>query len=85
MDKTVVLGVLLSHRKDQASKFQEIVTGNGCKIKTRVGLHHADVNNCPISGVILLDIIGTDEEIKALEDDIKTLSGVQVQKMEFVH
>ena len=43
MDKTIVLGVLLSRRKDQALKFQEIVTNHGCQIKTRVGLHHAQM------------------------------------------
>ena len=85
MDKTIVLGVLLSHRVNQAIKFQEILTSHGCKIKTRIGLHHTDENNCPIAGVILLDIIGSDEEIQALINDIQSLEDVQVQKMEFVH
>lgn len=85
MDKTIVIGVLLNNRQNQALKFQEIITNHGCQIKTRIGLHHADENKCPVGGVILLDLIGADEEINALENDIKSLPGVQVQRMEFIH
>ena len=38
-----------------------------------------------MGGVILLDVIGSDEEIQALVDDIKTLPDVQLEKMEFIH
>ena len=85
MEKTVVLGVLLGKRQDSAAKFQEIITKHGCSIKTRIGLHHADANKCPIGGVILLDLIGEDAELQALEDEIKALPDVNIQKMVFLH
>lgn len=85
MEKTVVFGVLLSKRANVAPKFQEIITKHGCIINTRVGLHHATRNSCPMGGVILLDLIGEVQEIQALEDDLKTLTDIQIQKMSFNH
>lgn len=85
MEKTVVFGILLGQRTNTAPKFQEIITKHGCIINTRVGLHHATRNACPTGGVILLDLIGEDQEIQALEDDLKTLSEVQIQRMSFTH
>lgn len=85
MEKTTVLGVLLSRRVNVAPRFQEIITEHGCIINTRIGLHHATRNSCPMGGVILLDLIGEDDQIQALEDDLKTLPEVQIQKMAFNH
>lgn len=85
MNKTVVFGVLLSKRTDSAPKFQEIITKHGCIINTRIGLHHATKSSCPLGGVILLDLIGEDQEIQALENDLKTLPEIQIQKLEFTH
>ena len=84
MSKTVVFGVLLGKRVDTAPKFQEIITRHGCIINTRIGLHHAIKGSCPLGGVILLDLVGDDSEIQALEDDLKTLPDVQIQKMSFI-
>jgi len=85
MNKTVVFGILLSKRTDSAPKFQEIITKHGCIINTRIGLHHASKSSCPLGGVILLDLIGEDQEIQALENDLKTLPEIQIQKMGFTH
>lgn len=85
MEKTTVLGVMLGHRIDIAPKFQEIITNHGCIINTRIGLHHADGQKCPAGGVILLDLVGEDQEIENLENDIRALPDVQVQKMVFLH
>jgi len=85
MEKTTVFGVLLGKRINTAPKFQEIITKHGCIINTRIGLHHATRNTCPMGGVILLDLIGEDPEIQALEDDLKTLPDIQIQKMAFIH
>jgi hypothetical protein len=85
MEKTVVLGILLSQRHNSAQKFQEIITKHGCIINTRIGLHHATKNSCPTGGVILLDLIGEEADIQSLENDLKTLPEVQLEKIEFVH
>jgi len=85
MEKTVVLGVLLDHRNDVAVDFQKILTKHGCNIRTRLGLHHANNHKCPLGGVILLDVIGSDDDIASIENDIKSLPDTQVQKIMFEH
>ncbi|MEI7474653.1 MAG: hypothetical protein WCK67_07720 [bacterium] len=78
-----VLGVFLSGRHNVAPKFQEVLSTHGCSIKTRIGLHNVADGVCSPSGVILLDVLGSDEEISALEKDILAIEGAQVQKMSF--
>ena len=34
-----LIGVRMNNRIENAVKFQEVLTKNGCKIKTRLGLH----------------------------------------------
>lgn len=83
MADTTILGVLLRKRTKTAEKFQEILSQHGCIIKTRIGIHNATDNVCSPDGVILIDVIGSESDIKALEDDIKALDGAEVQKMSF--
>ena len=85
MDKTVILGVKLNQRQISSLNFQKIITEYGCNIKTRVGIHNVLDGKCSTAGVILLDLIGTDEEVKAIEDAIKKIPEVEVQKMIFNH
>ena len=83
MVNTTILGISLHKRTESSKKFQEILSKHGCIIKTRVGIHNVANNICSPDGVILLDVIGSDSDIKALEDNIKTLEGAEIQKMSF--
>ena len=78
-----ILGVLLTGRNNSATKFQEIITAHGCSIKTRIGLHNVSEGVCSTSGVILLEILGTEEEVNLIEKAILSIEGAQVQKMIF--
>lgn len=83
MGKTTILGVMLNNRSDNAPKFQEIITKDGCNIKTRIGLHDVTDNICSPSGIILLEVIGKDSEIAGLESEISQLNEANIQKMVF--
>jgi hypothetical protein len=83
MERITVLGVLLANRTSTSQKFQEIISKHGCQIKTRIGLHTVADNKCSIDGVILLEVIGNDEEVECLKADIETIPGAEVQKMVF--
>ena len=83
MATITILGVLLHKRNEFSQEFQEILSRHGCNIKTRIGIHNASDNVCSPDGIILLDVIGNETEIKALENDIKSLEGTEVQKMKF--
>ncbi len=84
MADTTILGVLLRKRMQTAESFQEILSKHGCSIKTRIGIHNASGNVCSPDGVILLDVVGSDADIQALENDLKAIDGAEVQKMSFV-
>jgi len=83
MAKTTILGVLLRKRTIASTEFQAILSKYGCSIKTRIGLHQASDNVCSPDGVILLDIIGEDSELNALEAELRAIDGAEVQKMVF--
>jgi hypothetical protein len=83
MSKRIVLGVLLPNRFQEAVKFQELLTQYGCNIRTRLGLHEVCDHKCSVSGLILLEMYGDEEQILELEEKLRGLDGVQVQKMVF--
>jgi len=58
--KRDVLLILVSHRQETAEKVQKILTGWGCYIKTRLGIHDGVLENCSDSGLIFLELIGDD-------------------------
>lgn len=80
---TTIIGVKLHHRMQKATDLQEILSKHGCNIKTRIGLHHVEEGICSPNGIIVLEVIGKDEEISALETDLKNIEGADVQKMAF--
>ena len=83
MDRTVILGIKLAHRTNTSTLFQEVITRHGCNIKTRIGLHQVSENKCSPDGVILLEILGEDDEVESLENEIRAIPHAEVQKMVF--
>ncbi|MDX9910080.1 MAG: hypothetical protein GX792_04580 [Bacteroidales bacterium] len=58
--KRNVLLVLVSHRQETAERVQKILTGWGCFIKTRLGIHDGVLENCSDSGLIFIELTGED-------------------------
>jgi ACT domain-containing protein len=86
-DYTIV-GVHVTERVKNASEVQNVLTQHGASIRTRLGLHEtqADPNaGAGPSGLILLDLVGKEEDVEALCDKLRKLHGVQVQRMFFSH
>ena len=69
MSQTVIMAVMLDKRREEAPKFQEILTKHGCIIKIRLGIHEVE-QVCAEEGLIILHLVGTDEEVKNLEKDL---------------
>lgn len=74
---TTILGIELPERNTDATKFQEILTEHGCNIRTRIGMHHGTEKACTNNGIILLDIVGENED---LLNELKEHWNVQVMK-----
>ena len=80
--KKSILIILIGNRKDSAVKVQQILTGWGCTIKTRLGLHEGVLDNCSDSGLLILEICGTDEQNHELARKISVLPGVSSKLVE---
>ncbi|WP_026395252.1 hypothetical protein [Acetobacterium malicum] len=79
-----IIGIQVGNRENEALKVQELLTKNGCIIKTRLGLHESSDSLCSTSGLIILEFLpGSDAEIEILEKDLSALGSVVVRKMEF--
>ena len=83
MAKRCILGIGLNDRVHDAPGFQKILTDCGCYIKTRIGLHETSENFCSPSGLILLEVYGGDPALAEMEEKLKAIAGLQVQKMIF--
>lgn len=84
-EEHVILGIHIQNRVKDAPEIQKILTGYGCNIKTRIGLHEVTDNFCSGSGVIVLEMVGEQAKYLELADRLNALDGVEVQKMVFGH
>lgn len=75
-----VMALIINHRSKKAPEVQEVLTKHGCIIKMRLGLHEAG-NVCSEEGLVILQLSGEEEEIKALEKDLNNLDGVTAKTM----
>lgn len=76
-----VMAVLVNERTNSAKEIQDVLTRYGCIISVRLGLHQAG-NTCSEEGLIILQLCGSSEEIKALEDSLNSIKGVKAKSIE---
>lgn len=79
-----ILGVHITDRIEEAVEVQKLLTAAGQQIKTRLGLHEVEKESGK-NGLLLLEMIGSDEGIRELADKLNALEGVEVQSMVFHH
>lgn len=80
MNEYNIMAVLINHRSKKAPTVQEVFTKHGCSIRMRLGLHEAgDV--CSEEGLVLLQLAGEKDDIKALEDELNGIEGVKAKTM----
>ncbi len=79
-----IMGIQVGNRESEALKVQELLSKNGCIIKTRLGLHESSEELCSITGLIILEFLpDKDNEITEMENELNKLSTVIVKKMTF--
>jgi metal-responsive CopG/Arc/MetJ family transcriptional regulator len=76
-----VMAILVNERSNSAKELQDVLTRYGCIISVRLGLHQAG-NACSEEGLIILQLCGSSEEIKALEDNLNSIKGVKAKSIE---
>ena len=78
MEKSVLL-VLIDNRKESAEKVQKILTGWGCYIKTRLGMHDGVLDNCYDHGLIFLELVGEGAKHEELMRKLELVKGVDAK------
>lgn len=75
MKKTVLI-ILIGSRKDSAVNVQKVLTGWGCMIKTRLGIHDGVLDNCSDQGLLILELVGDQSQKDELVRKIGLIKGV---------
>ncbi len=81
MKVKTVMAILIKNRKETTEQVQKILTGWGCIIKTRLGIHDGVLDNCSDEGLLILELVGTDEQNKELNRKLNLIKGVKSQYM----
>ena len=76
-----VMAIMVANRKDTADKVQKLLTGWGCLIKMRLGLHDQVLDNCSDEGLIILELVGEADKHEELMRKLNVLNGVQAKMM----
>ncbi|MGC8612359.1 MAG: hypothetical protein C0176_08695 [Mesoaciditoga sp.] len=76
-----VMAILIKNRKETTDQVQKILTGWGCIIKTRLGIHDGVLDNCSDEGLLILELVGTDEQNAELNRKLNLIKGVKSQYM----
>ena len=80
--KKTVLVILIGKRKDTAVKVQQILTGWGCMIKTRLGIHDGVMDECSEHGMLILELYGDEEKKQELARKVAVLPDVSSKLVE---
>jgi hypothetical protein len=73
------MAILIDKRTDAAPTVQKVLTDYGCLISTRLGMHES--SSCAEEGMIILDLVGSQEEITELQEALTDIDGVKVKSM----
>lgn len=74
-----VLSILVGKRKETAVNVQKILTGWGCMIRSRLGLHDGTLDNCAESGLIIIELVGEKEKMDELLRKLTLLEDVSAK------
>ncbi len=73
--KTILL-ILIGSRKNAAVNVQKVLTGWGCMIKTRLGIHDGVLDNCTDEGLLILELYGERKKMEELARKVSLVKGV---------
>jgi hypothetical protein len=73
--KTILL-ILVGQRKQAAVQVQKVLTGWGCMIKTRLGIHDGVMENCSDQGLLILELAGERKKMDELARKVSLIKGV---------
>ena len=78
MERNVLL-ILVGSRKTSAVNVQKTLTGWGCLVKTRLGIHDGVLSDCSDHGLIFLELVGDKAKHRELSRKLNLLKGVKAE------
>lgn len=78
---TIIIGIKLPEKLNNAVEFQKILTEFNCTIKMRIGINNSNIF-CSSNGIVLLQLENTEKAID-LERELLEISGIEIQRMIF--
>ena len=78
MERNVLL-ILVDSRKEAAENLQKILTGWGCYIKTRLGIHDGTLDDCTETGLMFLELKGDTSKHQELTRKLNLLKGINAK------
>jgi hypothetical protein len=83
MQELRIIGLLITDRIKEAGMTQNVLSQYAHIIKSRLGFHEVSDNVCSRIGVMLLQLRGKPGDCDKLENALREIGGVEVQKMTF--
>ncbi|HZK09237.1 MAG TPA: hypothetical protein VFC92_13720 [Bacteroidales bacterium] len=83
MKQTKILGLLIQDRIKEAGRTQQVLSNYHHLIRSRLGFHELDDASNSRAGIITLVLHDMPDEWRALEEELKTISGIEIQEMLF--
>ncbi|MCK9269150.1 MAG: hypothetical protein RBR47_06590 [Bacteroidales bacterium] len=83
MKQTKILGILIQDRIKEAGRTQQVLSRHHHLIRSRLGFHELDEASCSRAGIITLVLHDMPDAWRALEEELKTIGGIEVQEMLF--
>jgi hypothetical protein len=77
--KKQILLILIGSRKESAVTVQKILTGWGCLIKTRLGIHDGVLDECSDNGLLILEVVGDEKKHKEMARKLNLVQGVSTK------
>jgi hypothetical protein len=78
MGKSILI-ILVGKRSESAVSVQKLLTGWGCLIKTRLGIHDGVLDNCSDEGLIICELVGDREQHNELARKLNLLKSVKAK------
>lgn len=83
--KHLILGIHITERLQHALPVQQVLTGYGNNIKTRLGLHEINDKEAATSGILLIEFVGTESKFTEFIERLNGIDGVEAKPLVFDH
>ena len=85
MDKKIIIvAIKVLDRIKESVRFQAVLSKNSKIIKTRFGFHELHDAKCSRSGLVILELEGTETECSLFIEELQVLRGIKVEVMSFI-